>query len=53
LPGIRQALEFARSLLETLRRDAHEVRLRRNFDRLAKRFSALAAETNKFVPPEK
>ena len=53
LPGIRQALESARSLLETLRRDVLEVRLRRNFDRLAKRFSALAAAITKLIPPDK
>jgi hypothetical protein len=53
LPGIRQALESARSLLETFRRDVHEARLRRNFDRLAKRFSALAADITKLIPPDK
>jgi integrase len=53
LPGIRQALESARSLLETFRRDIHEARLRRNFDRLAKRFSALAADIAKLIPPDK
>jgi integrase len=53
LPGVRQALEAARSLLETSRRDVHEVHLRRKFDRLAKRFSALAVEINKLTTPEK
>lgn len=52
LPGVRQALEFARSLLETLRRDIHEEPLRRACDRLAKRFSALAAEITKIATPE-
>jgi integrase len=52
LPGVRQALEAARSLLETFRRDVHDVRTRHKFDRLAKRFSALAAEIKNFITPE-
>ena len=53
LPGIRQALEAARSLLETFRRDVHDAPTRHKFDRLAKRFSALAAEIKNFITPEK
>lgn len=52
LPGVRRALETARALLETLRRDVHAVHTRRKFDRLAKRFSALAAEIKKLTALE-
>ena len=52
LPGVRQALEAARALLETSRRDVHAVHTRRKFDRLAKRFSALAAEIKKLTALE-
>lgn len=53
LPGVQQALETTRSLLETVRRHVHDLRTRRKFDRLAKRLSALAAEVNKLATPEK
>jgi integrase len=52
LPGVRQALEDARSLLETFRRDVRDGDTRRKLDRLAKRFSALAAEIKNVTIPE-
>jgi hypothetical protein len=52
LPGVRQALEAARSVLETFRRDVHDVPTRHKFNRLAKRFSALAAEIKNLITPE-
>jgi integrase len=53
MPGVRQALEATRSLLETFRRDVHDVHTRRKFDRLAKRFSALAADIKNLTTPAK
>ena len=51
LSAVRDALIAARRLLETCRRDARDLHPRQALDRLAKRFSALAAELSKLTTP--
>ncbi len=53
LSAVRDTLIAARRLLETCRRNARDLHPRKTLDRLAKRFSALAAEISKLLaPPE-
>jgi site-specific recombinase XerD len=52
LAAVRDALNATRRLLETYRRDVCDLPPRKTLDRLAKRFSTLAAEVNKLIAPQ-
>jgi hypothetical protein len=53
LPGVRQVLAAARHLLEMYRRQLNDQNACRKLQRLDKRLLTIAAELERFNPPEK
>jgi hypothetical protein len=53
LPGVRQVLAAARHLLEMYRRQLNDQKACRKLQRLDKRLLTIAAELERFNPPEK